>query len=108
MTALLVVALVVVTLISLLLGFALFRLDAWIRADQETRYQPTMLRHTLERTLETARQQQDWSALEGLRFELKKALYTVDRLRHDAGDAALRATKPPRAGVSDSQVEGRD
>lgn len=96
MTALLVVALVVVSLISLLLGFALYRLDAWIRADQETRYQPTMLRHTLECMLETARQQQDWSTLEGLRFELKKALNKVDRLRHDAADAALRATKPAR------------
>ncbi|MFA9113206.1 hypothetical protein ACEP6V_20990 [Pseudomonas aeruginosa] len=106
MKSLLVVALVVVSLISLLLGFALFRLDAWVRADQETRYQPTMLRHTLERMLETARQQRDWSALEGLRCELKKALSSVDRLRHDADDVALRATKPARPGGSGSQAEG--
>lgn len=95
MTVWLVIALVVMTLLAGFFGLATYRLFAQVEADGRIWDDPAYMALMLKGMLKTVEERQDWSTLEAARWELKRALQKLDKMRHDTSATELRGTKPP-------------
>jgi hypothetical protein len=93
MTTVLTFTLAGLTLTCLGLSLALYRHIQLAKVSHEHQQDLASLPPTLQRMLNTVRRSNDWGQLEFMRQELRRALYQVDRMRHDTSNAALRVSK---------------
>lgn len=86
-------ALIGLSVVILMLGFASWRLFQTVHSDRRCTNDPASLRPVLWAMTERVKKRGEWSELEGMRNELRRALAEVDRMRHDAGDHKMRESK---------------
>lgn len=96
MIVFLLAVLVVMTVLCLLLGIALYKHVGMLRSCTNDFSNPSSLRFMLIGMLKTVKKEQNWELLEFMRYELRSALQQVDRMRHDPVSLALRKSKPAR------------
>lgn len=84
---------VVLLLAILLFASAIYRLEL-TRADYDARARrPEDLRFVLKDMLQTVQAEGQWERLEVMRDEIRQALRTLDGMRHDRSNEALRGSK---------------
>lgn len=84
---------VVLLLAILLFASGIYRLErARTSYDLESE-RPHNLKHVLKGMLRTVEAEGSWSDLEYMRNEVRLALRTLDGMRHDRSNEALRASK---------------
>lgn len=77
----------------LLFAFGIYRLER-ARASYDLKsVRPESLRFILKGMLRTIEAEGSWGHLEHMRDEVRRALRTLDELRHNRGNEALRASK---------------
>jgi ABC-type transport system involved in cytochrome bd biosynthesis fused ATPase/permease subunit len=93
------VLLAIIVLLALMLARVLQVVMRTIERDQQHRYtsEPSNLSAIVTNMLRTVEERDHWEATERMRDELRGALAQIDRMRHDQGRQALRASKPPRS-----------
>ncbi len=80
----------VLCLVLVAIAYRLFK--AW-EASRRTYGDPAVFSGVLEMTINRINETNDWERLEVLRRDLRRGLREVNALRHDVGNADLRASK---------------
>lgn len=83
----------VLILAILLFAAAIYRLERARASYEIESVRPHNLRHILKGMLRTVEAEGAWWQLEHMRDEVRRALRTLDGMRHDLSNEALRASK---------------
>lgn len=84
---------VLLLLAILLFAFAVYRIERSRAMVEASTRQPENLRFILKDMLRTVEAEGQWTQLERMRDEVRRALWTLDSIRHDPSNAALRTSK---------------
>ncbi len=84
---------VVLLLAILFCAFGIYRLERARASYQLESVRPYNLKHVLKGMLRTVETEGSWEQLEFMRVEVRRALRTLDEMRHNQGNEALRKSK---------------
>ncbi|HHH9566543.1 TPA: hypothetical protein ACP33B_004651 [Pseudomonas aeruginosa] len=87
------VLMAVLLLAIIFFASGIYRLERTRAAYEASTGRPENLRFILKDMLRTVQTEGQWDRLEFMRDEVRRALRTLDDMRHDRSDEALRASK---------------
>lgn len=96
---------VVLLLAILLFASGIYRLERARTSYELESVRPHNLKHVLKGMLRTVEAEGSWVDLEYMRNEVRRALRTLDGMRHDRSNEALRASKQRYEAVAPRTAE---